>query len=1815
MLTNNDAGKVCNARDLVARILNHPSGSIDALLRLAEDQETDWLECKAALHPVGGSFKPNENADDYEWHVAKAAVALANSCGGVVLLGLDDALCPIGLTPSDPRGILASKGREAFNRDVVLAALIRACWKTGRSGTITLQGSMERLIEIRNIDYQGQPLAAILVTPVPDDDLLEVCETRNHHKSLAIPIRAHGAVGQVRDLQGRKEIRDHEQVRANQLRGDRYAQLWQRFLTGLPADTAPTDLIDTVVENALADYNAACVKNFPSLRDLFTPLDLEETRASDAGSHVGEFVPEADEWRDLFASDDPWDVHELDGDDDDEEGDDADIEDAIPEQPVAPPRRGSVFDLLAQEPRAILLGEPGAGKSTCLQRLALERAEGYRTGAQVTLYVPLRHYTEEGLRALLARSAKQPWPVLDALIRAERLRLLLDAVNECPRHLQERCCQDIKSLLDAHPNLPVWLTARNLSYRCQLRLPTFIVRPLDQEQQQRFLTAYLQGDVTRAAELLDRIQSQPGGALIASNPLLLRIVVEVSRAEGELPRGRALLYRRFFEDWYQREVKKEAHTGAPLRWSFPRTLEALATLALAARQAGRIEMERAWAERTLRPLLADDAVPFLERMAQGLLLRLDADQDSLSFNHESVQEYLAAEALVRQPEALADVPEGLSSSWRMTLAYAFELQPHLPASLVREAWRREPLLVAVALRDEALLASLPIAEDGNPWLTGVLRTFKGESCDAESMLITRNLLYPPIYPLPESVAEVLSSQAFWYAGLSHNIGIQRTERLRQLATECEEPWLDLLSLSCKNNQSWKIKLSSSHANFIQCVETACINCNLLSLTIPQISFLRRKDLLRKSKINSTLKQKIINNAEPNQLLTICPRTWRSDIPVKRLSDIRKSIAPDHLPWIFRGLLRRNEINEEIISSWREKYITSIESATTFQINVYLTLGLISYSDISIKKRSEIIQEMEAQDVTYLLSRHFITLNDIPENKKLEFINQMNPENASRLVSRGVIRVEDIPELKRQELISAMTATDAPWLIKNGIAKPNEIPELKRQELINEMIGENASRLIWQGIVDVDDLTEEKRQQLLEQMTPKNASWLVRQGVFKSEEIPDSKRNELISKATAFDAPWLLKQGIISISDLSQEKKNEIIEQIMPNNLQPLLKSNLISAEEIPEHKRQDLIKKAFNLTELSIEPEESLNLHGTKPKNIIDFKLAADFIVSGILNPEEIEKIYHRLIDQLTPASAQWMVSMGILDAASIPDDKRKDLIKLMNAEQCDWLVHHRVIRPDDIPLYKKQQFLTEIDAYRARWLIGQGIINPTEISEEKKASFIAEMNFEDALWLIKQGVFSSNQIPESRLESLAADAINQLLPHCLTNNEKQTLHQSDQVKNNGNIDVAFGLIDVGVIKPNNTNINTITSLINSDYVDVNKLATLISKGFISPSQVNKEKISSLLGGAGAAEKRILIDFGLLTEKDLTNNVKDVYLNQESDLRYTKEEIQEEPRRFAVKEELENTIWEMVVTHLNPDGSSGFASQPNFAWNIFFVKDRLIIKENIPLRKGDTLQAEIGVIFNRKRNEWSFAIKSGKRIRCSQKEIPKWWQAWQFFAPRWEMAAEGQYLLQQELFNKLQSEGFNTKGLRNWKPNDKEGRRIKLANHLVQLALNEPPDQLPLRKEHISQQLAGDGVWADLRQLAEAYIDGKRMLYPLKTAPISKSSVFDAKPAPANRSTDHSSLKDSYVLQIQKRRLEGNRLLSDFRKETKALVPRLIDFAEFIGNSIEFTIYIDESWSGLETAIKNNEGVIAGLICRGGPGQLFSDLPSIATHSPQCQDS
>ena len=176
---------------LVEQVLQDNDSRLEPLIELAGGQETEWLEFKAAMPTSGDGL----NAQDYAWHVVKALVALTNTGGGAVLLGVDDAGTAVGLEPSDPKNFLDG-GFDSFARNVIRARITdRREWKGANAHHRLGQG--ERLIDvrIRRGSHQGKTVAVLVVGPrAAGGDLLLVERLRPTPKELCL-VRSLGDVG------------------------------------------------------------------------------------------------------------------------------------------------------------------------------------------------------------------------------------------------------------------------------------------------------------------------------------------------------------------------------------------------------------------------------------------------------------------------------------------------------------------------------------------------------------------------------------------------------------------------------------------------------------------------------------------------------------------------------------------------------------------------------------------------------------------------------------------------------------------------------------------------------------------------------------------------------------------------------------------------------------------------------------------------------------------------------------------------------------------------------------------------------------------------------------------------------------------------------------------------------------------------------------------------------------------------------------------------------------------------------------------------------------------------------------------------------------------------------------------------------------------------------------------------------------------------------------------------------------------------------------------------------------------------------------
>lgn len=336
---------------------------------------------------------------------------------------------------------------------------------------------------------------------------------------------------------------------------------------------------------------------------------------------------------------------------------------AGPEAQVRSVPLNDILEALDRYPAFVILGAPGAGKTTTLEKIAFERARSVleKRDGRVPLMVRLSQQHArtpfEFLRGYWER--RMGTDFADALADG-RVLVLADGINELPRDPDTRAAilRDWRALLDEYGGLNqfVFTSRETGEYAGQLDVPNVRVEPLDDER----IADYLR---RRQAEDLWPHLRDPRLRTLAGNPFFLMLMISAFRDEADLLGNRGRLLGHFVSRLLLREADK-AHPG----WSAaePVLEPALAQLAFAMRAAG---LPQTIAERQARELLPaevdvnGEALPVIPRdifrFARGATLLDPGLPNQTRFLHELLQEYFAARELLRRLE----LGEDLSRLW------------------------------------------------------------------------------------------------------------------------------------------------------------------------------------------------------------------------------------------------------------------------------------------------------------------------------------------------------------------------------------------------------------------------------------------------------------------------------------------------------------------------------------------------------------------------------------------------------------------------------------------------------------------------------------------------------------------------------------------------------------------------------------------------------------------------------------------------------------------------------------------------------------------------------------------------------------------------------------------------------------------------------------------------------------------------------------------------------------------------------------------------------------------------------------------------
>jgi len=322
----------------------------------------------------------------------------------------------------------------------------------------------------------------------------------------------------------------------------------------------------------------------------------------------------------------------------------------------------------------LLMGKPGSGKSTSLEWLLWNEASSALEDptAKIPVLVKLRRCTSTIEALIQDFFGRHQLPLslsaIEQLLQQGKLLLLLDGLNELPDAFRT----EIANFRERYRKLtPMIVSTREQSIGSTLGITkTLKMLSLSEPQMQEFLRGYLGEEGDRLFQQLkgDRLRK------FAETPLLLWMLCRVfaeecSQAEQEqrpprLPENLGLAFREFTQ-LYNQKLQEDAPAESRDQWS--QLLRHLAFALMHDKELVefRLSMPKEEAENLLTDCLQKkgrtNARECAEKWLQDLLdyhLIQPAIQPSLEvhieFRHQLIQEYYAAEYLLRLLSGLND---------------------------------------------------------------------------------------------------------------------------------------------------------------------------------------------------------------------------------------------------------------------------------------------------------------------------------------------------------------------------------------------------------------------------------------------------------------------------------------------------------------------------------------------------------------------------------------------------------------------------------------------------------------------------------------------------------------------------------------------------------------------------------------------------------------------------------------------------------------------------------------------------------------------------------------------------------------------------------------------------------------------------------------------------------------------------------------------------------------------------------------------------------------------------------------------------------
>ena len=336
----------------------------------------------------------------------------------------------------------------------------------------------------------------------------------------------------------------------------------------------------------------------------------------------------------------------------------------------------------------MVLGGPGAGKSTFLRRMGLEALKGnkgaYKPG-YIPVFVDLKVFNkgEINIEKTIAEEFRicgfpSPGESTQKLLQQGKLLVLLDGLDEVATDRMNEAISQIQNFVDAHKQNRYIASCRVAAYRHNFRLFTDVaMADFDDVQIKQFIDNWFRREPDIAQDCWQKLNSDDHTAAkeLTQTPLLLTLVCLLYERSRKFPTNRSTLYERalrvLLEEW-------AAEKGIPQDGLYKgldtkRKEMMLAEIAHDSFQQNRLFSTRReiadQIEQLLKEILPDeksvDGLKVLRSIEVQHGILVERADGIYSFSHLTLQEYLTAQHIDDQRQIEKLVTEHLiESRWK-----------------------------------------------------------------------------------------------------------------------------------------------------------------------------------------------------------------------------------------------------------------------------------------------------------------------------------------------------------------------------------------------------------------------------------------------------------------------------------------------------------------------------------------------------------------------------------------------------------------------------------------------------------------------------------------------------------------------------------------------------------------------------------------------------------------------------------------------------------------------------------------------------------------------------------------------------------------------------------------------------------------------------------------------------------------------------------------------------------------------------------------------------------------------------------------------